>query len=148
MIFILITAAILIGTLMPIQAGINAELARLVKQPYLGAFISFFTGTLFLSVILLIQGVSNHQIKSLNSASPILFLGGFLGALFVGSSIFFIPKMGATSMMVAYIIGQLVMSVCMDHFGWFGVPVNPVNFSKILGLALLFVGLFMVIKKA
>jgi transporter family-2 protein len=79
---------------------------------------------------------------------PHLFFGGVLGALFVGSSVFFIPKMGATSMIAAYITGQLIGSVLMDHFGLFGLSVFPITLTRLAGLFLLFVGLFLVIKKS
>lgn len=148
MIYALIIAAIIIGTLMPVQAGINAELTRLLQNPFFGAFISFFTGSVLLAILVLTQGLPVAEIKRLAGASPVLFIGGFLGALFVGSSIFFIPKMGATTMMVSYIIGQLIMAVTMDHFGWFGVPVNPISLTKIFGICLLFAGLFLVVQKS
>ncbi len=141
-------AAIIIGTLMPIQAGINAELTKLLQNPFLGAFISFFTGAIVLGLILLTQGLQFADVKRLSGASPAHFLGGILGALFVGSSIFFIPKMGATTMMAAYITGQLIMAVAMDHFGWFGVPIVPINISKSLGVGFLFLGLYLVMRKA
>ncbi|HXH76394.1 MAG TPA: DMT family transporter [Bacteriovoracaceae bacterium] len=147
MIYFLIITAVIIGALMPVQAGINAELTRLVQHPYLGALISFFMGTVLLSLIVIVQGIPVSEIKRLTTASPILFVGGFLGALFVGSSIFLIPKLGATTMIAAYITGQLLMSVCMDHYGWFGIPVNHISMTKICGLFMLFVGLFMVMRK-
>ena len=148
MIYILIIAAVIIGTLMPIQAGINAELTRLVKHPYLAALISFSMGTIVLSIMVIAQGLPMAEIKRLAGASPYMFLGGFMGALFVGSSIFLIPKMGATTMIAAYITGQLLMSVIMDHYGWFGIPVNQISMTKITGICLLFVGLFLVMRKA
>jgi bacterial/archaeal transporter family-2 protein len=147
MIFILITAAVIIGTLMPIQAGINAELTRFVKHPYLGALISFSIGTIFLSIMVIFQGIPVLEVKRLTSASPVLFVGGLLGALFVASSIFLIPKMGATTMIAAFITGQLIMSVLMDHYGWFGIPVGQINLSKVLGVLLLFSGLFLIMRK-
>lgn len=147
MIYILILAAIIIGTLMPVQAGINSQLTRFLNNPFFGALISFSVGTMVLGIIVLSKGLPFSELKRLSSASPILFVGGILGALFVGSSIFLIPKMGATTMMAAYITGQLLMSVCMDHYGWFGIPVNPINLSKILGIGLLFAGVFLVMRK-
>lgn len=140
--------AIVLGTLMPIQAGINAELTRVVQHPYLGAFISFATGSIALGAIVLLQGSPIEEAKRLLTAPPYLFLGGILGALFVGSSIFLIPKMGATAMIASFVTGQLLMSVMMDHFGWLGVPVNEVSLTRMIGVVLLFLGIFLVMKKA
>src|SRR5665647_3643421 len=146
MIYGLILAAIFIGIFIPVQAGINSQLTRYVQHPFLGAFISFSTGALVLGIIILIRGVPWTEIKKLPSASPHLFLGGALGALFVASSIYFIPKMGATTMIAAFVTGQLLGSVIMDHFGLFGLVVHPLNLTRFLGIFLLFAGLMLVVR--
>ncbi len=147
MLVFFIVIAVIIGCLMPIQAGINFELTRFIKHPYLGAFVSFFMGTLVLGFIILFQQAPFSELKRLTTASPHLLLGGMMGALFVGSSIFLVPRMGATLMIGAYVTGQLLMSVVMDHYGLFGLTIQPITMSRLLGIFLLFVGLFLVVKK-
>lgn len=148
MIFVLIAAAILVGLLMPVQAGLNAELTRFLKHPFLGAFISLCTGSIALLLLMLVQGFPVQEIKRIGEVPPVLFLGGIFGALFVGSSIFFIPRMGATSMIAALITGQLLMSVIMDHYGLLGLPTYPTTLTRIAGVILLFVGVLLVVKKS
>ena len=148
MIFGLIFVAVVIGCLMPIQASINGELMRFTQNPYLAAFISFATGTVTLFFILLAKGFPLEEIKKLPTASPHFFMGGAMGALFVVSSVFFVPRIGATMMIAAFVTGQLLMSVILDHYGFFGLPLNPVSLQRIVGIILLFSGLFLVIKKA
>lgn len=147
MIFVYILIAVIIGSMMPIQASINAELTRLVKHPYLGALISFSIGTLALGIMVIMKGLPITEVKRLSSAPPHLFIGGVLGALFVGSSIFLIPKMGATTMIAAFVTGQLLMSVFIDHYGLLGIPVNQVSVTRIIGIILLFIGLLLVVRK-
>jgi len=147
MIFTFALIAIVIGTLMPLQAGLNAELTRNLQHPFAGAFISFLVGTIALAGILLFtDGFSN--VKRLSMVSPHLFLGGVLGAIFVTSSILLIPRMGATAMMGAFVTGQLLGSIIIDHFGFLGVPVSPINLTKVAGTVFLLAGLFLIMKKA
>jgi len=146
MIFGFVALAILIGTLMPVQAGLNAELTRFLKHPYLGAFISLSVGAIFVSALVMLNG-GFGEIKRLGQAPLHLYLGGILGAIFVGSSLFFIPKMGATAMIAAFVTGQLIGSVIIDHYGLLGLTVNPVSMQRILGIILLFAGVFLVIRK-
>lgn len=148
MIMFLILAAVVIGAMMPIQASINAELSRLIQNPFMGGLISFMFGTLALGIIVLSRGIPVEEFKKLVHAPPHLFVGGVLGALFVGSSIFLIPKLGATTMIGAFITGQLLMSLAIDHFGLFGVPQNAISLTRTLGVFLLFAGLLLVIRKA
>ncbi len=146
MIFGFVALAVLIGTLMPVQAGLNAELTRFLKHPYLGAFISLSVGAALVSVFVLING-GFGDIKRLGQVPPHLYLGGILGAIFVGSSLFFIPKMGATAMIAAFVTGQLIGSLIIDHYGLLGLSPNPVTMTRIFGVILLFAGLFLVIRK-
>jgi bacterial/archaeal transporter family-2 protein len=148
MIYGLILAAIIVGSLMPIQAGVNAQLTRMVGHPFLGAFISFSIGTIAVSAILLINGISLNDFKKLTTVPPFFFIGGVLGALFVGSSIFLIPKLGATAMIGAFITGQLLMSVLIDHYGLLGAPVSPISVQRLCGVCLLFIGLALVLRKS
>jgi transporter family-2 protein len=146
MIFGFVILAILIGMLMPLQAGLNAELTRYLKHPYLGAFVSLSIGAVAVSLLVIFHG-GLSEIKRLSETPPHLYLGGLLGAIFVGSSLFFIPRMGATAMVAAFITGQLVGSVIIDHYGLMGLTPSPLNLTRILGIILLFAGLFLVIKK-
>lgn len=148
MVYFLLIIAVVIGSLMPIQASINAQLTRILNNPFLGAFISFCMGTLALFIMGLLQGNFFTDLKRLTLASPYHFLGGIFGALFVGSSIVLIPKLGATTLMASFVTGQLLMSLAVDHFGWFGVNVQPLSLQRTVGVILLFTGLLLIVKKA
>lgn len=147
MIFGLIILTVLIGTLLPVQAGLNAELTKILKHPFLGAFLSFAIGTVTLASIILVQKAPLGDLKRLSDIPPYYYLGGMLGALFVGSSIYMIPRLGATTMMASFVVGQLVSSVIIDHKGWLNLPVYPVSPMRIVGIILLFAGLLLVVKK-
>lgn len=147
MIYGLVLLAVIIGTLMPVQAGLNAELTRILKHPYLGAFISLTTGAIAVLILVLVKGIGMGELKRISEVSPHLYLGGLLGAIFVGSSLFLIPKMGATPMIAAFITGQLVGSVLIDHYGLLGLASTPISMTRLLGVFMLFAGLFLVLKK-
>lgn len=147
MIFGFALLAILIGTLMPVQAALNAELTRLLKHPYLGALVSLSVGVIIVALMVPFQNTGYSNLRYVSKVPPHLFLGGILGALFVGSSLFLIPRMGATAMIASFITGQLVASVIIDHFGLLGMTPNPVGLTRIIGVLLLFTGLFLVMKK-
>lgn len=147
MIYLLILLAVIIGTLMPVQAGLNAELTRILRHPYLGAFVSLTSGAIAVLILVLTKGIGLSEIKRFSEVPPHLYLGGILGAIFVGSSLFLIPRLGATSMIAAFITGQLLGSVIIDHYGLLGLTATPVSITRIFGIVLLFAGLFLVIKK-
>lgn len=147
MIIVLVALTVLIATLLPVQAGLNAELTRTLKHPFLGAFISFSVGALTLAIAMLFEKSPIGDLKRLFLISPQYYLGGAMGALFVGCSIYMIPRLGATTMMAAFVTGQLISSIIIDHNGWFNLPVYAITPQRIAGVILLFVGVFLVVKK-
>ena len=66
--YILTTLAFIVGGLLPIQVGVNAELARYINSPILAALISFLVGgtcLIFGAVILKTPLPSLNQVASL-----------------------------------------------------------------------------------
>lgn len=147
MIFGLVVLAVIVGSLMPVQAALNGELSKFASNTYLAAFVSFATGAVTLGLILIARGTPLSDYKKLTTVSPHLFLGGVLGSLFVVSSVYFVPRIGATMMIAAFVTGQLLMSVTLDHFGLFGLREIPLTWQRSLGVLMLFAGLFLVIRK-
>lgn len=147
MLIIWAIVATIVGALMPVQAVINTELTNRLNHPFLGALCNFMVGAFVLLLISLTQPLPWGELKRIGSFPPHLFLGGVLGATFVGSSIFFIPRIGATAMIASFVSGQLLMSVLLDKTGWLGLEPIPIAPSRIFGLLLLFAGLALVLKK-
>jgi transporter family-2 protein len=50
------------------------------------------------------------------------------------------------SVMALLIAGQMGMSLVMDHFGWLGIPAQPISMWRILGAILLFTGVVLIRK--
>lgn len=146
MIIVLVIIAVIVGSLMPIQAGINAQLSQALKNPFSGALVSFMMGTTALFLLSLTQSASLSELKKVPSLPPYMLLGGIMGATFVGSSIYLIPKLGATTMIAAFVTGQLLMSLVVDHYGILGLAAHPINMIRLAGVVLLFIGLILILK--
>jgi bacterial/archaeal transporter family-2 protein len=73
-----------------------------------------------------------------------LWLGGFVGALYVYGSIVTAPRLGAVTLVAAIIAGQLLASVVIDQYGWVGFEEHPVTPGRLVGLVLLAAGVALV----
>ncbi len=142
--YIFVIIALLIGGLLPVQGSINSHLSSLLKHPLQAAFVSFFVGTLALLFLNVFLKTEVPAAKELVKIPFYLFLGGLLGAIYVTSAIVLIPKIGITSLLAASIAGQLIISSLIDHFGFFNVPIHPISFGRVAGIALLATGTFLI----
>jgi transporter family-2 protein len=135
--------AVLGGLAGGLQAPINGALGKKIGS-FEGAFVSFFLGTLLLTLVFLFLGKGN-VLQAFNVPKWQL-LGGFLGAILVTSIIIAVPKIGVASAIFAVIIGQILMSLIIDHFGFFGVKRIPFDWYRVLGMALMVGGLLFIFR--
>ena len=132
--------AIAAGAMLPIQFGINAQLANWVGSPLRATLVSFAVGTavLLVATLLFARGLTGG--RELGGAPWGVWLGGFLGAFYVLGSVVTAPKLGAAALFAFILAGQAIASLAVDHFGWVGFEENPVTPGRLLGLALVAAG--------
>jgi transporter family-2 protein len=73
-----------------------------------------------------------------------MWLGGPLGTVFVCASIVLTPRLGAATTVGLLLTGQVIASITIDHFGLFGVPVQPASIPRLLGAVLIIIGVAVV----
>lgn len=140
----LLFCAIFAGAVLPVQSGLNMQLAKSLGHPLWGALVSFGVGTLSLSLYALLSGVRIPSLANLLALPFWLWCGGALGAFFVFSAIVVSPRLGAATSVALFIAGQMLASLLLDHFGMVGFPVHPANFVRILGAALVVAGVVLI----
>ena len=139
--WLLVFFAVIAGSMIPIQGALNARLGAAMVHPMQATLVSYIGGTIACVVVLLIAQASLPDYKRLASIDWYLYLGGFLGAVFVSGMLYLMPKIGIANMLAAAILGQLVMSVAFDHFGLAGITIE-INGSRIIGIVLLLAGVY------
>lgn len=129
---------------MPTQATVNSKLAAYTQNPITAAFISFLVGTVALFAYMLLTGVPLSGLASAKDAPLIAWVGGFLGAFFVSVMATIVPKIGVALSFSLAIGGQMLVTLIIDHFGLLGVPEKPINLWRVLGAALVTVGVILI----
>ncbi|MFW5489359.1 MAG: DMT family transporter [Desulfovibrio sp.] len=135
-----ICLALAAGFLMPVQAGINSILRDSLRAPESAALVSFFVGTVALTLYVLVVRLPFDFSNAVSNAPWWSWLGGVLGAFFVTATVILVPKVGAGTMAGLIIAGQLVAAVFLDHFGVLGYQQHSISLSRILGVAFLVLG--------
>lgn len=131
------------GACLPLQAGINGQLAKQVSSVLAASLISFAVGTTALLLLVLAQ----REVPSLGALKGLTWwhwCGGMLGVMFIATAAFAGPRVGAVLFMALVIAGQLTMAVTLDHFGWAGFKEAPISVGKIGGLLLIVAGIWLI----
>ena len=145
---IFLTLALCVGGLLPIQGAINAHLGRSLNHPLQATFVSFFGAIVVLVLLLLALNPTLPSIPQLKSTPVLYYTGGVYGVIFVTTILVLAPRIGIANTLVATIVGQLIISVCLDHIGAFGLARLPVNGYRLVGCAGLLISLYLIQKAA
>jgi bacterial/archaeal transporter family-2 protein len=73
-------------------------------------------------------------------------LGGALGAAYVFSALALVSNIGAGGVAAATVTGQLTTSVVLDRVGFLGLEQTPLSFARMLGVALLLAGTYLIVR--
>ena len=138
---------ILVGLLSGIAVGVQSPLASMITQR-LGMFESIFIihlgGTLVAVIPLVILRGGN--LGNWRSLPWYALVAGALGLIVVGGVSFMIPRIGVAASITLIIAGQLAISSVLDHYGLLGVHIHHMNWQRILGLIIVFVGALLTVR--
>jgi bacterial/archaeal transporter family-2 protein len=139
---LLLLFAVVAGSFLPLQAGVNARLAHFVGGPVRASMISFVVGAaaLFLVVVLFYRSSGNRA----GDAPWWAWVGGLLGAFYVTATVVVPVRIGAAAFFGILVAAQLVTSVLVDQFGWVGFPQREVSPLRLVGVGLLVAGALLV----
>ena len=140
----LVLVALLIGVVLPVQSGVNAQLRIGIGHPLLAAFISFAVGTMALLGLNLALRVPLPAGEAVSRLPWWHWIGGLLGAAYIYLAILLAPRLGAATLVAAIVSGQMVASLLLDHFGWVGYPQQPLTPLRAVGALLVIGGVLLI----
>ncbi|KXZ71823.1 DMT family transporter [Acinetobacter venetianus] len=136
-----------VGIAMAFQTAINAQFREHLHSPLQAAFLSFLVGTIILAFLVYFQDVSKPNLSELSNIPWYLWIGGCLGVYAISMSIYTAPKLGFLTFSGLVIFGQLVISMLLDHFGWIGTDKTPINWQRLLGGIIIFIGVLLTLQR-
>lgn len=134
-------SALINGVILAIMVFFNGMLAS-ITGPYMSTLIYH---TLGLLLIIFISIIKKNRLSNLKEVPLIFLLPGILSVITILLNNISIPKIGVTLAVGVGLLGQLVMSSFVDHFGLFGMPANKIKKEKILGLSIVSLGIIFMI---
>jgi transporter family-2 protein len=138
--------AALVGAGITIQVGMNATVRMTIGSPVLAAIVNFVVG---LSALVLLAVASGARVVpgSVAAVPAWAWFGGLLGATYVAATTVLGPKLGAASFLALTLAGQMLAALLVDHYGVIGFPQSPLTPTRLLGTALLVVGVLLIMRR-
>ena len=133
-----------VGGLIAAQPAVNAGLGRATGS-LAAALVSFVVGTLLLAGLVVIAGEAGGLTHTFDVRWYYL-LGGVLGAAYVLTALIVVKEIGAGGVAAATITGQLTLSIVLDRLGVLGLEETPITWERVLGVALLLAGTYLIVR--
>jgi len=131
---IYVLLGVLIGVLLPNQSAINNRLRASVSTPWVMSAISFLVGTACLMVLTWATvGTVTFDAGLVRSEPWWLWTGGLLGVIGMTTTVLLLPVIGALYSTALNLTAQVITTMIIDHFGFFGVPVYPASPWRLIG---------------
>ena len=138
--------AFLSGLLLTVQVGFNTALRDAFGSPATAALVNFLVGTVGLSAFVLVTRSGLPTKTQIAGVPAWAWLGGFLGAFYVASSVIVGSRLGAAALLALTVFGQLAASLVVDHYGWLGFPQHTITATRLVGGALLLAGVLLIVR--
>lgn len=132
------------GGFLAIQGPMNAKLsANFGRHPISTVSLTFFLGSACLIALALVLQISLPSLSA-NTTAWWHWTGGLMGAGYVATISLSVPRLGTATTMVLVLLGQVIFSILLDQFGWFGMAEHPTTWPRLVGVLLVFLGAFLV----
>jgi len=130
------------GMAISIQSLFSGVIGRHVG--ILGAvFIVHLTGLLLAGLLLALRG---GGLAGWQGIPWYALLAGFVGVVIVACVSYAVPRLGLGNTLVITISSQLIVGAFLDHFGLLGAALRPLDPSRALGIAVLVLGAWLVVR--
>ena len=142
-----IILAVTAGAFVPLQTGANAFLTKGLGNGMLSTFIVFVVAAVSSLIILAFQRPVVPSFHDMAETPLYAWLvGGVLGAAYIFILITTAPQLGMATVVGLVVLGQMLMAMLMDHYGWMGLSIHLFNWRRLAGAALMIVGLLIIRK--
>ncbi|PMZ86773.1 MULTISPECIES: DMT family transporter [unclassified Pseudomonas] len=136
--------AMIAGAVVPFQSAINVNLGRGLGHPLWATLASLLVSVVVLLPIIVAMRLPLPS-RTFISQTPLwMWAGGAFGVCFISLALVLLPKLGAAGFMALALAGQVVASLLLDHFGWFGLAERPISMPKVFGVVLLMAGVVLI----
>jgi transporter family-2 protein len=107
-------------------------------------FITYAGGGILAGMVILPFGHAN--LRAWQAVPWYALTSGVLGLVIVGTIGYTVPRLGLSKAFTILVASQFIVAALLDHFGLLGAALRPLEPTRMLGLGLLIVAVWLVIR--
>lgn len=128
-----------------LQITINGQLGVALHSAIHASLVSFIVGTISLLLMVCVQRPPLKVKQPSEGKNPWwMWMGGFLGALYVMGNAWISPRIGVGTSVVVGLLGLMSAGLIIDETGILGSQRHPVSLRQVISLVVMFVGVCLI----
>lgn len=131
--------ALISGALMSIQGVFNTQVTKSSSIWVANTFVQFTALLVCLAAWLFTDRSSFGAL--LKTEPKYMLLGGAIGAFITYTVIRSMEMLGPARAVMLIVVAQLLVAYVIELLGWFGVEKQPLEWRKVIGMAVAIVGI-------
>lgn len=134
------------GMLVPVQTAANARMRASIGPAFVVTLVSFSVSSLLLLVVSAGRGIPIVPSSTQIADAPWWgWTGGVIALFTITVTIYLFRALGQLQTAILPLLGQLLFSLVIDHFGLFGSVRIPLSAMRVLAMLLLISGVLLVV---
>jgi transporter family-2 protein len=133
---------IFLGVILAVHLAMNGKVGSAIGNPRVANAMFWCIGAIT-AVIIGASGWRAGALDGVKDVHPALFTAGMMGACLVFAIAWIVPRVGAQSVFITLIAGQVLGGMVLSHFGLLGSPTQRVSLMNIFGAAVMFGGVLL-----
>jgi transporter family-2 protein len=139
----LISIAIMGGIAISLQGQFMGLLDRFLGT-LASVFVTYVGGGLIIALLMI--ALRGGNLKNWQSVPWYAFSSGILGMIIVGSIGYVVPRLGVAKGFMLTVVSQFLIASLIDHFGFFGATIRPMDMTRSFGLCFMLLGVWLAVK--
>jgi transporter family-2 protein len=138
---------ILIAVVGGVAVTLQAQFMGLMNQgigTVESVFITYASGGLLITLWMLFRHGGN--LDAWQNVPVYALSAGVLGLVIVGAIGYSVPRLGLVTALTLFVAAQYIATALVNHWGLFGAAVRPLDPSRLLGMAVVLLGVWLIIR--
>jgi transporter family-2 protein len=122
-----------------LMGGIDKQVGTLES-----VFVTYGGGGFLIGIIMILLRGGN--LSGLSQVPWYTLLAGPTGLVLIAAIGYSVPRLGLVAAFTILVTAQFITAAVIDQFGLFGADILPITLSRIIGMLVMFVGIWLVMQ--
>ena len=142
-----IFAAIATGSAIGLQASLGSRIGAVITPFRTGLWMNLAGGLIAGLLIVLFRNQEQLNGSIPNTVVPLLIIAGGLGLVIIMGVSFSLARTGVAAGLAGLFLGQMLVGLVVDTFGWGSIEVVPLDSRRVLGLLVMALAVFLLLPR-